>query len=200
MKGYYFITDTALSLAGNVSDVENAVSAGVRFIQYRDKKASSRELYEEASVLREICKDAVFIINDRVDIALSVGSDGVHLGQDDLDCAVARKILGDGRIIGVTVHDVSEARQAEKAGADYVAVGPIFATGTKSDAGKPLGAGMILEVKNAVSVPVVAIGGIDLDNAPLVVKAGADSICAISPVVTKKDVKIEIGKFRKLFF
>lgn len=200
MKGYYFITDAALSSAGNVSDVKNAVSAGVQFIQYRDKMTSSKALYEEAVVLRRICKDATFIVNDRVDIAVGVGADGVHLGQEDLDCAVARKILGKGKIVGVTVHDPGEARDAERAGADYVAVGPIFATTTKSDAGDPLGIGTLEEVRSAVSIPVAAIGGIDLDNARRAISAGADVICAISPVVTKKDVKAEIEKFRRLFF
>lgn len=199
MLGYYFITDAKLSCAGNISDVRNALKAQVKFIQYRNKCASTKEMLDEALALRKICKKAKLIINDRVDIALAVNADGVHLGQDDLLYKIARELLGKKKIIGVTVHSLKEAIAAKKQGADYLGVSPIFATGTKLDAGKPRGIKLIREIKKCVSIPVVAIGGINLSNAQEVVSAGADGLCAISAVITKQDIKKEIRKFQKLF-
>jgi thiamine-phosphate pyrophosphorylase len=199
MKGYYFITDTPLSRAGNVSDVQNAVAAGVEVIQYRRKDAATAGLYAEAAVLRKLCQGTLFLINDRVDIALAVEADGVHLGQEDLPIGIARKLLGQKKVIGLTVHSVAEARQAEAAGADYLGVAPIFATLTKADAGRPAGVQLIRQIKSAVKLPLVAIGGINLANAPEVIQAGADSLCAISAVVTREDVPAEIQKFQRLF-
>lgn len=199
MKGYYFITDENLSRAGNLSDVKNAVEAGVEVVQYRCKEASSQLLYNEAKELRALCKGTLFLVNDRVDIAVAVDADGVHIGQDDLPYAAARKQLGPKKIIGVTVHSVEEAIEAEKNGADYLGVSPIFVTQTKLDAGKPAGITLIEQIKKAVSLPLVAIGGINLKNAPEVIAAGADGLCAISAVVASQDVKMEIRKFQELF-
>jgi thiamine-phosphate pyrophosphorylase len=199
LRGYYFITDSQLSRAGNVSDVKNALAAGVRMVQYRDKEAGTRQLYEEALRLRSVCKGAIFLINDRLDIALGIGADGVHIGRDDLPYRLARRLLGKKKVIGVTVHSVKEAQEAQRLGADYIGVSPIFTTGTKRDAGKPSGIGLIKEIKMRVSLPVIAIGGINLSNAKEVVEAGADGLCAISAVVTKPDVKKEIKKFQTLF-
>lgn len=199
MKGYYFITDSGLSKAGNASDCRQAVSAGVKVIQYRQKQGCSKDLCEEALKLRKICSKTIFLVNDRVDIALSCQADGVHLGQDDLPCALARKLLGRKKIIGVTVHSVAQARKAEKDGADYVAVAPVFATGTKKDAGRGVGVGIVCAVKKSVRLPVVAIGGITLHNAAEVIASGADCVCAISSVVTKPSVKQEIRRFQRLF-
>ena len=199
MKGFYFITDSSLSRAGNLSDVKNAVAAGVRVVQYRNKHVDTRQMLEEALKLKKTCKNITFLVNDRVDIALASNADGVHLGQYDMPLNVARKILGKKRIIGVTAHNLKEAKQAQKQGADYIGVSPIFATGTKKDAGKPAGIGLIRKIKKHISIPVIAIGGINLQNAKEVIDAGADGLCAISAVVTKKNVKKEIEKFQKLF-
>jgi len=199
MKGYYFITDAKTSRAGNLNDVKNAVRANVEVVQYREKYKNTHQMYEEAVKLRAICKDIKFLINDRVDIALAVDADGVHLGNDDLPFSVARKLLGKNRIIGVTAHNLKEAQRAEKLGADYLGVSPIFLTTTKPDAGKPAGLELIRQIKKNVSLPIVAIGGINLSNAKDVVNAGADSLCAISAVVSAADVKAEIEKFQALF-
>jgi thiamine-phosphate pyrophosphorylase len=199
MTGYYFITDAGLSLAGNISDVKNALLAKVKFVQYRVKHLSTKEMYEEALKLRKICRKAAFLVNDRLDIALGVDADGVHLGQSDLSYRVARKLLGKKKIIGVTVHNVKEAREAQKLGADYLGVSPIFSTGTKQDAGKPVGIALIKKMRKEVSIPIVAIGGINLSNAAEVIRAGADGLCAISAVVTKRNVSKEIEKFQRLF-
>src|SRR5690242_12618242 len=116
MRGYYFITDAQLSRAGNRSDVVQAVAAGAGIVQYRAKGLSTREMFDEAKELRQLCHPTRFLINDRVDIALAMGADGVHLGQDDLPLAAARALLGDKKIIGVTVHNLEEARRAEQGG------------------------------------------------------------------------------------
>jgi thiamine-phosphate pyrophosphorylase len=199
MKGYCFITDSKLSRAGNVSDVQNAVAAGVEVVQYRRKDASTSELFAEAAILRKLCHQTLFLVNDRVDIALAVQADGVHLGQEDLPLPAARKMLGTGKIIGLTVHSLAEARQAEAAGADYLGVSPIFTTQTKADAGRPAGIQLIQQIKSAVKIPLIAIGGISLANTPEVVRAGADGLCAISAVVSREDVRAEIEKFQRLF-
>jgi thiamine-phosphate pyrophosphorylase len=199
VKGYYFITDSKLSRAGNVSDVRNAVAAGVAAVQYRRPEASDADLFAKAVVLRKLCRGTLFLVNNRVDIASAVEADGVHLGQDDLPIPAARKLLGRGKIIGLTVHSVDEARCAEAAGADYLGVSPIFTTQTKADAGPPAGIQLIRQIRAVVKIPLVAIGGINLANAPEVIRAGADAICAISAVVSREDVRAEIEKFQRLF-
>lgn len=199
IKGYYFITDASLSLKGNLNDVDMAVEAGTKIIQYRNKKAETRELFEEATELMKKCTNALFIINDRIDVALAIDADGVHLGQEDMPYKTARKLLGKDKILGITVHNIEEANEAYRAGANYLAVSPIYKTKTKHDAGKPIGLELIKSIKKDLNIPVVAIGGIDLTNAVEVISAGADSLCAISAVITKDNVKKEIEKFQELF-
>jgi thiamine-phosphate pyrophosphorylase len=201
MKGYYFITDAQLSAAGTISDVKKAAAAGVAVIQYRNKSAETRTLYDEALIIRDLCAGSrsLFIVNDRIDIALAVGAGGVHIGGEDMPYREARRLLGKDGIIGVTVHNVDEAREAEAWGADYLGVSPVFSTGTKADAGAPCGTGTLAAIRRSCRVPLVAIGGIDLSNADGVIAAGADMVCAISAVVTKPDVEAEIIKFQRKF-
>lgn len=199
MKGYYFITDSSLSRAGNISDVKQAENCGVCAVQYRNKNAETKEMYIEALLLRETCCNTLFLINDRVDIALAVDADGVHLGQSDMPYKVARKMLGPEKIIGITVHNLPEAMEAQRFGADYLGVSPIFKTATKFDAGKPGGIALIEEIRARVDIPLIAIGGINLANAAEVVRAGADGVCAISAVVTSEDVSREIKRFQEVF-
>jgi thiamine-phosphate pyrophosphorylase len=199
VKGYYFITDSGLSRAGNLSDVAQAEACGIRIVQYRNKTADTLAMYQEAVRLRQICQKALFLVNDRIDIALAAGANGVHLGQSDMPYQAARRLLGPEKVIGITVHNLAEALRAEKAGADYLGVSPIFATSTKSDAGKPAGIALIEEIRGRIDIPLIAIGGINLANAPQVIEAGADGLCAISAVVTREDVSAEIRKFQDLF-
>jgi len=199
VRGYYFITAAAMSRAGNLSDVAAAVAAKVRVVQYRQKQGRTSDLVAEARQLRQLCRHTRFLINDRVDLALEVGADGVHLGQEDLPYPEARRMVGPDKIIGVTVHTVVEALAAQAAGADYLGVSPIFATATKVDAGAPTGVALLAEIRRQVSLPLVAIGGITLANAPAVIEAGADAVCAIAAVVTRPEVKAEIDQFQKLF-
>lgn len=199
MKGFYFITDSELSKRGILSDVKNALKAGVTVIQYRSKSSPSRQLYKEAQELRRLCRKALFVVNDRLDIALAVDADGLHIGQDDLPFSLCRRLLGKDKIIGVTVRSLKQAWAAKENGADYLGVGPVFATTTKKDARRPVGVGVIRKIKKEIKLPLVAIGGVTLSNADSVIEAGADCLCAISAVLTKKDVRKEILKFQKLF-
>jgi thiamine-phosphate pyrophosphorylase len=200
MKGFYFITDASLSRAGIMRDVKSALAAGVQAVQYRNKCARSKQMLAEAFAIGKLCKGkALCIINDRVDIACAVGADGVHLGQDDMPYCLARKMLGKGKMIGVTVHTLAQAVEAAHAGADYLGVAPIFATRTKIDTGKACGVGLIRQIKKRVSIPLVAIGGINLSNMQQVVDAGAQGVCALSAVVKKNKVKEEIEKFQRFF-
>jgi thiamine-phosphate pyrophosphorylase len=195
---YYFITDSAFSRKGVLRDVENAVRGGCRIVQYREKIKGTRQMIEEATEIKRICdKTAIFLVNDRVDVALAVDADGVHLGQEDMDITVARRLLGK-KLIGITVHDVREAMEAEKNGADYLGVSPIFATGTKKDAGRPCGVETITKVRAAVKIPIVAIGGINKKNAPEAIRAGADSVAAISAVVCSDDVEESVRDFIRI--
>ncbi|MCL6620888.1 MAG: thiamine phosphate synthase [Syntrophobacterales bacterium] len=199
MRGFYFITHRPLSRRGLAADVQAALAAGVRVVQYRDKDADTRTLYAEARRLRELCRGVLFLVNDRVDVALAVEADGVHLGQQDLPCPVARRLLGPHRIIGVTVSSLAEARQAVQDGADYLGVSPIFPTRTKPDAGAAGGLRLLREIRAEVSLPLVALGGITLANAPQVVAAGADGLCAISAVLSEPDMEAAIRRFQSLF-
>jgi thiamine-phosphate pyrophosphorylase len=201
MRGYYFITDHYLSEAGLESDVTKAVRAGVELIQYRNKDADTLTLYTEARLIRDLCAHGAtrLIINDRIDIALAVDAHGVHLGQEDMPYGQARRLLGKDKIIGVTVHTIAEAVEAERMGADYLGVSPVFATSTKLDAGRPCGVEGLKAIRKACRIPIVAIGGIELANIAAVIKAGADMVCAISAVVTRPNVTAEIRKIQKEF-
>jgi len=198
-RGFYFITDSALSLKGNIEDVKSAVQARVSAVQYRNKTEASKDMIVEAKLLRALCADVLFIINDSLDVALKSDADGLHIGRFDVTYAQARRELGEQRLIGVSVHNIEEALRAQEMGADYIGLGPIFATSTKKDAETPCGVDMIYQVKRHCFLPLVAIGGINLDNAKEVVAAGADCLCAISATVTQRDVKKEIDKYFKVF-
>jgi thiamine-phosphate pyrophosphorylase len=190
MKGYYFVSDSELSMHGILSDAENAVRAGACFIQYREKNADTGRMCEEAALLGKICSgsSSLFIVNDRIDVALASAADGVHLGQSDMPLKTARKILGSKKIIGVTAHSPEEAIIAEKDGADYLGVSPIFPTYTKGDAGNPCGIEILKEIKKNSSIPVAAIGGINFSNLDKVIEAGADMVCMISAVIAEDPV------------
>ncbi|AKB28207.1 Thiamin-phosphate pyrophosphorylase [Methanosarcina siciliae C2J] len=193
---FYLVTDSGLSKKGTLSDVREAVDAGCKIVQYREKNKSTKEMVDEASEIKRICRDrAIFLVNDRIDVALAVDADGVHIGQDDMPIEIAKKLLGPEKIIGLTVHNVEEAVKAEESGADYIGLGSIFDTSTKKDAGKGIGPASIREVKNAIKIPVVAIGGINKENCIPVVENGADSLVAISAVVCSDDVKRETREF-----
>ena len=187
----YVITDETLSKGLSHAQIaERAIAGGADAIQLRDKKRSPRALLEVAQVIREITKEAgvAFLVNDSVEVALASGADGVHIGQGDLPLEAARRISPAGFIIGASAGCVHEAVLAEREGADYVALGPIFATASKTDIGPLCGLDMLRETRKAVSIPLVAIGGIGTHNVAEVIAAGADGVAVISAVSGQVDV------------
>jgi thiamine-phosphate pyrophosphorylase len=196
---YYLVTDSKLSKKGTLSDVENALKAGCKIIQYREKNKSTKDMIKEAKKIKKKCRGkAIFLVNDRVDVALAVDSDGIHIGQDDIPFGIARRILGNEKIIGLTVHNLEEAVKAEKIGVDYIGLSPIFETGTKKDAGTTCGIEMIKKVRKCVNLPIVAIGGINKENVKKVIKTGADSAVAISAVLCSDNVYKEVSDFIRI--
>jgi thiamine-phosphate pyrophosphorylase len=194
LGGICFITDRKYS-ALPVYDVTSAVlDAGVTFIQYREKDKTRREIYGEALRLRELTRafGATLIINDHADIALAVDADGVHLGQDDLPLREARQIMH-GKIVGISTHNLAQAREAEAGGADYIGFGPIFHTTTK-DAGPPMGVDSIRLIKQNVGIPLVAIGGIYPINVGPVFEAGADAV-AVATAICRGDIRENTKQF-----
>ncbi len=193
----YIITDESLSRGRSHSRIaRDAIAGGASVIQLRDKSADSRKLYQTAREIRVLTREegVSFIINDRLDIAMACDADGVHLGQDDLPADVARKIIGPEKIMGVSAASPEEALQAEKQGADYLGVGPVFeARSTKSDAGAPLGLQLISKITSRCSLPVIAIGGINHSNAAKVIRAGADGIAVISAVVSADSIRDSVA-------
>ena len=187
----YVITDE--SLAGGIPHpviAQQAVDGGATVIQLRDKALSHRELIRAGKEIRAITWRAgvLFMVNDRLDIACACGADGVHLGQGDLRCDTARQLAPPGFVIGVSVGSVADAVDAEQSGADYVALSPVFSTGSKNDAGPGHGLTMLRKIRAAVRIPVIAIGGIGTGNAAQVIDAGADGIAVISAVVSQPDI------------
>jgi thiamine-phosphate pyrophosphorylase len=167
------------------------LAGGARALQLRLKDATSRTLLDAARAIapRARAADAVFIVDDRLDVALAAGADGVHLGQDDLPLAAARRVAGDALWIGVSTHDPGQAQEAAAAGADYLGLGPMYTTTSKRKPLAPRGPGLVAAVRPLVDVPLVAIGGITLDTAPAVRAAGADAVAMIGALVRAPDVE-----------
>lgn len=195
--GLYLILDhDSIGTRSPVDVAGAAFAAGVRWLQYRGKERSKREAFGHARAIASVAEihGAAFLINDEVDLVLAAGASGVHLGQDDLPASVARSLLGPDRIIGVSAHTPDQARRAQTDGADYVGVGPIFLSRTKQ-ARPPLGCGALRSFKSAVSIPVVAIGGITMDNVGEVLLAGADSVAVASDILSGADVGVAVTRF-----
>ncbi|MFC5469060.1 thiamine phosphate synthase [Cohnella suwonensis] len=173
---------------GMLEVMEAALMGGADIVQLRDKDISKRELLEKAKRLRELTAKykVPLIINDHPDVALAVDADGVHLGQEDLPIAVARKMMGPHRIVGISTHNLEQARAAENAGADYIGVGPVYPTGTKPGR-QAVTTSYVSQAAAEIRIPWVAIGGITTDNAAEVLKAGARRLCAVSAIVGNVD-------------
>jgi thiamine-phosphate pyrophosphorylase len=197
----YVITDETIS--GGKSHVEiarAAIAGGADAIQLRDKHCSCRQLICLGKAISEMTKEksVLFLVNDRLDVAIACGADGVHLGQDDLRVDTARQIAPRGFIIGVSVGSTEEAEQAEKDGADYIAFSPVFDTTSKNNAGPGHGLTLLRAICDRVSIPVIAIGGIGIANAAGVFEAGADGIAIISAVVGSSDISRAAGELKLL--
>jgi len=191
LYGLHVITCEVPANGRTHADVARAALAGgATIIQLRDKTASTRQLLEIAQSIRQLTRQAkaLFIVNDRLDVALAAEADGVHVGQDDLPVEIARKIAGGNFIIGASATSLEEAHRAAAAGADYLGIGTIFPTGSKSDVGPALGLELLGQIKQATNLPVIAIGGITADNAPSVLEAGADGLAVISAISSAPDM------------
>ena len=193
----YPITDVRLAKLSHAEQVEKLIAGGAEFIQLREKYASPKEFFAEAQKALEIARKngAKIIINDRVDIALALKADGVHLGQDDLPPEAARKILGKNAIIGFSTHSVAQAIEAVKMPIDYVAIGPVFATKTKENPDAIVGLEGLKKVREAIGdFPLVAIGGIEFSNFAEVLKHGANSCAVISSLISNSEQISEITR------
>ena len=189
----YAITDRQWSNCTHEEIVRMFLDGGANLIQLRDKEAGGRELLEQAIACLKLTRKAgaTLIINDRVDVALTAGADGVHLGQDDLSVDEAREILGEDKIIGVSTHSIAQFRAALETSADYIAVGPVYPTITKENPAPVVGLEMVREARKLTDRPLVAIGGISHARAPEVIAAGADCVAVISalyPLPEKVDL------------
>ena len=201
MFDLYVVTDSDLSKGRTDAEVARlAYEGGADAVQLRMKHSDGREMLEQALEIRKVADEycRFFFVNDRVDIAMASGADGVHLGQTDMPLEKARDLMGETAIIGVSVDNVEQAIAAAEGGADYIGVGSIFRTNTKPDAKQSVGLGAIYEIRQAVDIPIVAIGGINRGNIQDVIRAGADSVAVVSAVVAQDDIKASAHELRDL--
>ncbi len=203
----YLVTDRGLARDRSMLEiVRAAVQGGVTCVQLREKECSTLDFIEQAFTIKDFLKSrgVPLIINDRVDVALAIEADGVHLGQTDMPLEIAKKIVGDSMIIGISAESLADALEAEKGGADYLGVSPIYATPTKTETAPPLGLEGLRAIRAAVNIPLVAIGGLNRDNSAAVIQNGGDGVAVVSaivaaddPVTAAADLKQIINEARK---
>lgn len=198
-KTLYLVTDYVIDFNELLEKVEMALIGGVDIVQYRSKGASTRVMCDEALKIKHLCNkyNALFIINDRVDVAQVVDADGVHVGQDDMKADLVRKILGDDKIIGVSARSLAEALQAMEDGADYIGVGALFTTQTKMDA-KSVSIDTLKGIRKAIDIPIYGIGGISLDNITEKVKENIDGVAVVSAILNAEDIQATSRKFKEI--
>lgn len=196
----YPITDTRLSGLTHAEQVERLAAGGASFVQLREKYAAPREFYEAALKAVQVARalQVSIIINDRVDIALAVDADGVHLGQDDLPPARVRALVGATRIVGYSTHNLKQALEADLTPVDYIAIGPVFQTTTKANPDPVVGLELIRELKSRLTKPLVVIGGITLNTASAVIAAGADSLAVIGDLYATGDAAARAREYLQL--
>jgi len=196
----YAVTDRTWLKGRSLADaVEEAVKAGVTFLQLREKELDFKSFFELACEIKRITDKykIPFIINDNVDVAVACGADGVHVGQNDMKATDVRKIIGRDKILGISVQTAEQAVKAEKEGADYIGVGSVFPTSTKPDA-KPLSPAILKEICKAVKIPVVAIGGINKDNAISLARSGIDGVAVVSAIFAQDDITSAVKELRRI--
>jgi thiamine-phosphate pyrophosphorylase len=196
----YVLTDPDLTAGRPLLDVVRAALAGgAGAVQLRDKRLPARDLCALGRALAALCAEhgALFVVNDRLDVALACGAAGVHLGQDDLPAAAARALAGPDFVVGVSASTPEEALEAARAGADYLGTGAVYATATKPDAGAPIGVRGLRRVVESVPLPVVAIGGITAANAAEAVAAGAAGVAVVSAVMAAPDPGAAVAELRR---
>lgn len=188
----YLVTDRGLSCGrSHLEVIIAAVKGGATLVQLREKTVDSRTFYQEALEIKNYLTplSIPLIINDRLDIALAVDADGLHIGQKDIPYSVARRLLGPDKIIGLSVETIEEAREANALDVDYIGLSPVFSTTTKTDINTPLGIEGIQEIASFTKHKTVAIGGIHLENTPQIIAAGADGIAVISAIVAQPEIE-----------
>ncbi|MEN3333202.1 MAG: thiamine-phosphate pyrophosphorylase [Blastocatellia bacterium] len=197
----YPITDARLTGLTHAEQVERLAAGGATFVQLREKVATPREFYEAALKAVQVARalGVLIIINDRLDIAIAVDADGVHLGQDDLPPARARALIGANRIVGYSTHNVKQAIEADSTPVDYIAVGPVFQTTTKANPDPVVGPELIRELKTRLTKPLVAIGGITLDTAPAILAGGAGSVAVIADLYATGDIAARTREYLHRF-
>ena len=196
----YLVTDRGMLNGANLYHaVREAIRGGVTLLQLREKDVSSSEFYNIAVEMKKLANSyqVPLIINDRLDIALAVDADGLHIGQEDLPLDIARKVLGPGKILGYSVSNLIEAEYGEKHGADYLGAGPVYHTGSKETATEPIGIDGIKRIKESVSIPVVGIGGIGMSNIVKVKESGIDGISVISAILARDDINAAARDLKK---
>ena len=193
------ITDATLSRGrSHLEVVCAAIRGGATMIQLREKEADRTTLVQIGQELRAVTRETgvLLIVNDRIDVALAVDADGVHVGQDDMPAACARRLIGPDRILGVSTRSLEEAIRGARDGADYLGVGPIFPTGSKPDAAPPMGTAGLSDIAARVRIPIIAIGGVRSENVESIVEAGADGVAVISAAVSAPDVEQATRRLR----
>lgn len=196
----YAVTDRTWTKETTLTEqVKEALEGGITFLQLREKNLSEEEFIEEAKEMKELAKSyqVPFVINDNIKVALAVDADGVHIGQDDMAVEEARKLLGEDKIIGVSAHNVEEARKAKKGGADYLGVGAVCATSTKKDA-NVVSKEEIKKICQEVDIPVVAIGGIKKDNIKTLKGTDVDGVAVVSAIFAADDIKNSTKQLKSL--
>src|SRR5262245_11844001 len=198
LSGLYIILDPSFCPDRSLIDVlKEAAVAGAQLFQYRNKSASMKEAYAEALVLRQVALEAnvTFIVNDRCDLALAVDADGVHLGQGDLPLDLARKLVGRGKLIGISTHNPDQVLEATAGNPDYLGFGPIFTSGSKQDHDPVVGLKGLRAMRSLTSLPVFAIGGIQIDQAGEVIQAGANGVATISAILKAPNITHAVESF-----
>lgn len=201
MRGVYLVTDRSLCRKRSLQDIVlQAVQGGAAYVQLRDKDLSTRDFVEEAIAVKKLLLPfhVPLIINDRLDVALACGADGVHIGQEDMPYATARKLIGQEAIIGLSVETWADVEASQNLDVDYIGVSPVFATPTKTDTKEPWGLEGLRKIKSFSRHPLVAIGGINESNARTVVKAGADCLAVVSAVCSADDPAAAVAKLQSI--
>ena len=202
VRGLYLILDQRWASRWALADIlRYAADIGVTIVQYRNKNGAMNEVYRHALELREIARDSgvTFIVNDRCDIGLAVGADGVHLGQSDLPIRLARELLGAKCLIGISTHSPEQVAEATEQGADYVGFGPLFPTDTKADHEPVVGLDGMKKVRLLTSLPIVAIGGIQSESVSKIVAAGGDAVAVVSGILDSTNPRQAIKRYMESF-
>ncbi|MBQ2226045.1 MAG: thiamine phosphate synthase [Methanobrevibacter sp.] len=196
----YLVTDNSDDVEKFLNTIEEGIKGGVTVVQIREKTADTLEFYNLALKVKEITTkyDVPLIINDRVDVALAIDADGVHVGQSDMPCSVTRRLIGEDKILGVSAATIEEAKKAEKDGADYIGTGAVFPTATKDDAPK-ITKKDLKEIVDSINIPVVAIGGITLENASQLNDTGIAGLSVVSAIMSSENPKESSEKLLNIF-